>query len=61
MSSRAYSLLYFLLIFIHGNLFSNDLLDELSKQVDILSVEDAFMVSIDIYKNSVNNKNYEFN
>ena len=56
MSSRAYSLLYFLLIFIHGNLFSNDLLDELSKQVDILSVEDAFMVSIDINKNSVNLK-----
>ena len=56
MSSRASYLLYFLLIFIHGNLLSNDLLDQLSKQEDILSAQDAFIVSVDIDKTSVDLK-----
>ena len=56
MSSKASYLLYFLLIFIHGNLFSNDLLDQLSKQEDILSAQDAFVVSIDIDKSGVDLK-----
>ena len=56
MSSKASYLLYFLLIFIHGNLFSNDLLDQLSKQEDILSAQDAFIVSVDIDETSVDLK-----
>ena len=54
MSSRSTYLLYFLLIFIHENLVSNDLLYQLSKQQeDILSAQDAFVVSIDIDKSGV--------
>lgn len=57
MSSRSTYLLYFLLIFIHENLESNDLLSQLSKQQeDILSAQDAFVVSIDIDKSGVDLK-----
>ena len=46
MSSRASNLLYFLLIFIHGNLLEANLFDEIEKQNDILSAKDAFQLSI---------------
>ena len=41
MTYRAPLILYFLLIFIHDSLPSNDLLEEIQKQTNILNVNEA--------------------
>ena len=48
MTYRAPLILYFLLIFIHGSLASNDLLEEIQKQNNILNVDEAFMLKENI-------------
>ena len=44
MTYRAPLILYFLLIFIHDSLASNDLLEEIQKQNNILNVDEAFVL-----------------
>ena len=48
---RATNLLYFLLLFIHVNLFASNILDKINSQEDILDVKEAFKISLLVINN----------
>ena len=48
---RANNLLYFLLLFIHVNLFASNILDKINAQEDILDVKEAFKISLLVINN----------
>ena len=48
---RATNLLYFLLLFIHVNLFASNILDKINAQEDILDVKEAFIKHNEVYGN----------
>ena len=48
---RATNLLYFLLLFIHVNLFASNILDKINAQEDILDAKEAFKISLLVINN----------